>query len=222
MIRVRTPTGSLVERRTAGQGAGERGLAGVPEPLVRHFPTFSRALKRSVDPEARAWLDGERGEQKTARVIERVIKRVTGELICDVQLDGENIDLVAVLPTGVFIVEVKHWSGHATFKDDVIFHGGRRPLRVHAQVERQRRKLLELTNLTAPIHGVIVIVENGQLRLKGTPAPGTTPVIWLQGLRRHLLGSRRSPRPTVLAPGEIAAVATTIGRCGEPLDTPTE
>lgn len=206
-----------MERRTAGQGAGERWLAGVPEPLVRHFPTFIRALRRSADPEARPWLDGERGERKTARVIERIIKRVTGELICDIQLDGENIDLVAVLPTGVFIIEVKHWSGHATIKDDVIFHGGRRPLRVHAQVERQRRKLVELTGLSTTIEGVIVIVENGQLRLKGSPAPGTTPVVWLERLRHHVLGSRRSPRPAVLTPGAIAGVAAAIETCGKPL-----
>jgi hypothetical protein len=205
-----------MEKRRAGQGAGERGLEGVSEPLIRHFPTFTRALKRSLDPNARSWLDGERGEQYAARVIERVIKRVTGELICDVLLDQENIDLIAVLPTGIFIVEVKHWTGSATLKDDVIFHGSRRPHRVHAQVERQRRKLIERTKLTQPIEGVIVLVDKGRLMVKGTATPGTTPVIRLEQLRRHLLGNRRSPRPQVLEPYEIAGIAATI-RHGGPL-----
>lgn len=95
--------------------------------MVRHLPTVSRLVAPLVDPEAKPWLAGARGEQRVAAVVEHTIRRHGGELVCDVVVSKESIDLVAVLPTGVFVIEVKHWSGAVTLRDDVMFHGGPSP-----------------------------------------------------------------------------------------------
>src|SRR4051812_3313011 len=125
-----------MERRRAGQGAGEMGLARLPAAMVRNLPTLARRVAPLVDSESRSWLDGEHGEALAASRLQRLLRDVGGELVCDVQVGGENIDLVAVLPTGIFNIEVKHWSGTVTLRNDVMFHGGRQPRRVHDQVER--------------------------------------------------------------------------------------
>ena len=204
-----------MERRRAGQGAGERGLEGAPGWMVKHFPTFTRAAA-ATDPNRRSWIVGERGEQKAGKVLEKLAGRVGGEIVYDVQLDQENVDVLAVMPTGIFIVEVKNWSGRVTFKGDVMFHGGRQPRRVHAQVERQRRKLLDKLQLEYPVEGVIVFIPNEKLSFKGTRDPVSTPTVMLAGLADHVMGTRRQPRPVLLAPYEIAGIATTA-RHGAPL-----
>ena len=183
--------------------------------MVQHAPRLTKALLRS-DPERRSWLVGERGEQRAGKVLEKLASNVGGEIVYDVQLDNENIDVVAVLPTGIFVVEVKNWSGTVTLKNDVMFHGSRTPRRVHAQVVRQRTKLVELLDLKYAVEGVIVFIPNDELKLSGTRAPGTTPVVMLGELGAHLTGTRRDPRPKVLAPYEIGGLATTV-RYGRPL-----
>jgi hypothetical protein len=198
-----------MERRRAGQGAGERGLEGVPEWMTKHIPTFTRAIAKT-DPERRSWIVGERGEQKAGKVLDKLAARVGGEIVYDVQLDGENIDVVAVLPTGIFIVEVKAWTGRVNLKGDVMFHGGRQPRRVHAQVERQKRKLVEQLGLTYPVEGVIVFIPHADLEIKGKRDPESTPIWFLHALPEFLMGTRRSPRPVVLQDWEIGGIATTI------------
>ena len=131
-------------------------------------------------------------------------------------IPDENIDLVAVLPTGVFIVEVKHWSGRVTLKDDVMFHGGKQPRRVHAQVERQRRKLHEQLELPIETRGVIVLVPKGDLTITGEPGEHTTPVIHEWHLPTFLTQTADGPRPVVLRDYEIAGIAALI-RHGAPV-----
>jgi len=160
--------------------------------------------------------------KKAAAVVEKLARSVGGQLVCDVQLDKENIDLVAVLPTGIFIIEVKNWSGRVSLKGDVMFHGGRHPRRVHAQVERQRRKLIEQLDLGYDVHGVIVFTPNDTLRITGHRSPGSTPIVMLAGLADHLVGPKNQRRPTILKPYEVAGLATTIC-CGRKLViTPTD
>lgn len=203
----------MIERRP-GQGAEERGLDGLSPGMLRHLPTVTRMVART-DPERRAFLDGARGEQKVAKVLRRICDKADGELVCDLMLDKENVDLIAVLPTGVFVVEVKHWHGKATLKDEVIFHGGPTPHRVHAQVLRQIKKLTTILELDVPMDGVIVLARNGDLRVRGKAAEGTTPVVMAEDLRRHLVGSHRRPRPHVLDPTQVADVAARL-RAGAP------
>lgn len=90
-----------------------------------------------------------------------------------------------------------------------MFHGGRTPIRVHAQVERQRRYLEETVSLEVPVEGAIVFVENG-LVIKGRPAEGTTPVIMESGLESLLLGPQASRRPIVLEGWQVAGLAASV------------
>lgn len=179
------------------------------------MPTVARIVAPMIDPSSRSWLVGERGERRAAREVERTIARIGGELVCDVPVDGENVNLVAVLPVGICIVEVKHWAGKATLKGDVIFHGGPQPRRIHAQVERQRRKLRARVQLDVPIEGVIVLVPNGALRLTGQQGPHTTPVVMIADLPAHLMRLQRE-RETTLSERAIAGISLRI-RYGGPI-----
>lgn len=199
----------------AGQGACEIGLQHVPAALKRHLPTVTRMVAPMIDPSSRSWLVGERGEQRAAREVQRTIRHIGAELVCDVPAGGENIDLVAVLPIGIFVVEVKHWSGKATLAGDVIFHGGPQPRRIHAQVERQRRKLRARLQLDVPINGVIVLVPNGSLRVTGRRAPDSTPVVMIDDLAAHLMRPQSAHR-AVLSEREVAGIALRI-RYGGPI-----
>lgn len=205
-----------MERRRPGQGAGEMGLSKLPTGFVRAMPTLARKVAPLVDPESRNWLAGEQGEKRAADEVTPIIRRLGGELVCDIKVGDENIDMVAVLPTGVFIIEVKHWSGVVTLRNDVMFRGSRTPHRVHGQVERQRRKLLAILEREVPVEGVIVFVPNADFELKGQAGDGTTPVLLLAALRRFLVESEAGPRPQVLSPVEIAGLAVRM-RHGKPM-----
>lgn len=77
--------------------------------MAKYLPTVSRKVASIIDSKAKNWL--ETGEQIVARRIKRLIRRVGGELGCDVVMRTENIDLVAVMPTGAFVVEAKTGPG---------------------------------------------------------------------------------------------------------------
>jgi len=154
---------------------------------------------------ARTWLQGERGDQEVVGRLDRVARRLGGELLRDIECAGERIGQVAVLPTGVFVLSTLNWTGRATFKGDAVLYDGERHL-LHAEIEDQRATVAACVGFEVPVDGLIVLVDRMRLRTTGAPAAGTTPVVWLDELSGHL--DQRWPPP--LGPGDIVGGAARL------------
>ena len=154
---------------------------------------------------ARTWLQGERGDQEVLGRLDRVARRLGGELLRDIDCAGERVARVAVLPTGVFVLGTLNWTGRAIFKGDAVIYEGERH-HPHSEIEAQRTTLAACVGLEVPVEGLIVLVDRMRLRTTGTPAAGTTAVVWLDELAARL--DQRWPRP--LEPGDVVELAARL------------
>ena len=102
----------------------------------------------------------------------------------DLDLDGENVDHVAVGIAGVFCIEVKNYSGRVDARPNGLFTHGKRNDKVVRQAHRQARLLSEL--LGVPVTPLLVFAGG---RLSGE-AVGKLTVMRASDLLPYLLCQR--------------------------------
>jgi hypothetical protein len=162
----------------------------------------------------RSYLLGAQGEEAVAQTLEARTEGYPVVLLHDRRMPGGrgNIDHLAIAPTGVFVIDAKHWSGKVEVTPA---RPGPRKLLInrsdqtrlvdglHRQVAAVRAALTTTTP-TPPVHGVLCFTK-AQLPSKGT--------LTFDG--HHLLPRRattnrlRKGGPTSLA--QIQAIAQTLG-----------
>lgn len=105
-----------------------------------------------------AWARGAEGEERTARLLERLPKSFS--VRHDLSMPGSraNIDHVVVGPTGVFTIETKNYRGGVRIAGGRLIVGGRRRDGITEQAGRQARVISDLTGVPAR---ALVVVHGG-------------------------------------------------------------
>ncbi|PWN01308.1 hypothetical protein DJ010_19305 [Nocardioides silvaticus] len=94
------------------------------EHAARRMRERAERLHRAAD----LWERGAEGERRTAEAL-AALPAHEWTVFHDVPWPGRaraNIDHVAVGPTGVFVIDAKHWSGSVTVRDGVLRQNGYR------------------------------------------------------------------------------------------------
>lgn len=135
-----------------------------------------RRLSRDLVAQGRGAI----GEDRVGRALAQL---PTGwRLFHDVSLDGENADHVVVSNRGVFVIEVKNYSGTIRVEPWGVVTRGKRNDKIVRQAQRQAHKLREL--LGVEVQPVLVFVG---IDLPPTQV-GRLPVMDESHLTQHLLG----------------------------------
>ncbi len=103
----------------AGESAGSS---------ARRMRERAERLHRAAD----MWERGAEGERRTAEAL-AALPAHEWTVFHDVPWPGRpraNVDHVAVGPTGIFVIDSKHWSGSITVRDDILRQNGYRRDRV--------------------------------------------------------------------------------------------
>lgn len=107
--------------------------------LITAFILLKRTKTRR---RIKALSKGYLGERTVGKTLEKL--PVGWRVFHDLDLDGENADHVVVGSKGVFVFEVKNYSGDVEADPTGLFTHGQRNDKVVRQVHRQARKLHEL------------------------------------------------------------------------------
>ncbi len=157
-------------------------------PWVAGMILFAGAAKAIIEPDhIRAWGIGAKGEEITARELDRLPPPHVS--LHDLRIPGTraNVDHVVIGPGGVFVVETKRMQGKLSVRKDVVYIGGRRT----GMVEEVLRE-------AAAVQTALDRGGYGQLRVQPLlylqkvdagwflPRPGGIPILMGGGLRRHI------------------------------------
>lgn len=100
---------------------------------------------------------GLQGETKMAQVLQNLPSG--WRVLHDLDLGGENVDHLAIGPSGVFNIEVKNHSGKIHASPKGLFNKGRRQDKIVRQTWRQAHKLRELLGVeVVPL--LVFVTEN--------------------------------------------------------------
>ena len=157
-------------------------------PWVAGMILFAGAAKAIAEPDhIRAWGIGAKGEEITARELDRLPAPHVS--LHDLRIPGTraNVDHVVIGPGGVFVVETKRMQGKLSVRKDVVYIGGRRTGMVE---EVMREAGAVKTALDRGGYGHVRVqpllylqkVDAGWL----LPRPGGIPILMGGGLRRHI------------------------------------
>jgi hypothetical protein len=113
----------------------------------------------------RSFLKGAEGEETVARSLSFLPADCT--VFNDLQLDvkGPCFDHIVVVPSGIFVIETKNWSGEITFQNGQVLCNGRTPSRPPIkQVKEEAAALLHYLSASgcpeAPVYPVVCFVGN--------------------------------------------------------------
>lgn len=157
---------------------------------------------------AELWERGAEGERRTAEAL-AALPAHEWTVFHDVPWPGRaraNIDHVAVGPTGVFVIDSKHWSGAVTVRDGVLRQNGyRRDKTVSGAVEASSAVHSLLPSVRRKdVHPVLCFVRDEPLR----ELIGTVVVTSKAALVRDL-----QVRPLVFLPEERERIAWELELC---------
>jgi Nuclease-related domain len=166
----RTPlvaTAGLIAGTLAAQAGFPRaGLAGVAVAALVGW-----RLRFGPSSQARAWQRGAKGEQRTARLLDR-LGREGYVSFHDLAMPGSpaNLDHLVVGPSGVFVIDSKQWTGEVHQSvDGLVWHNHYRLDRTLASIHWQAETLGRL--LGVPIAPLICVhgahIQHGGLRVQG-------------------------------------------------------
>jgi hypothetical protein len=157
-----------------------------------------------------AWDTGGEGERLTAAALEPL--RAEGFVVFHdraIPMSVANVDHVIVGPSGVWVIETKHYKGRIRVdRGDLVVAGHRRP----GVVEEVEREGHAVARVVAP-HGVkpIIVVHRGEFQLLGWPnlrgVPVVTPKEAVKRIRRG---------EVILTSDQIADIAAQIDRALPP------
>lgn len=169
---------------------------------------LSRAA--GVHSEERAWRMGAKGEELVGKELAKLDAR--WHVLHSIPIgDNADIDHLVIGPPGIFSLNAKHHN-YAT----VLVEGDLVTVNGHPQpyVEKSRREarrvshvLSEAAGMDLAAHGVVVVVNAGQLTVHKQPAD-----VLVIGQRR----TRRAEEPT-RRPESQARVTTDLGTCRCPI-----
>jgi hypothetical protein len=128
-------------------------------------------LRFRPSEQARAWQHGARGEQQTARLLDR-LGRDGYMVLHDLAMpdSAANVDHLVIGPSGLFVIDSKQWTGEVhQGADGLVWHNHYRLDRTLATVRWQAETLGRLLGIpVAPllcVHGAHV--QGGGLRAQG-------------------------------------------------------
>lgn len=150
---------AIHERRAAADAAATRSRWGFAAPLVDSFT----GPKQSTQ----AWAKGAEGEARLGAFLESELAGVA-IVLHDRRIPGRNanIDHIAVGPTGVWVIDAKHYRGRVE-KRDV---GGllRTDVRVFVDGRDQTKLVAKLTPQTDAVRGALTgTLEFSRLSIRG-------------------------------------------------------
>ena len=160
-------TAGLIAGTLAAQaGLPRAGLAGVAVAALVGW-----RLRFRPSSQARAWQRGARGEQRTARLLDR-LGREGYVSFHDLAMPGSpaNLDHLVVGPSGVFVIDSKQWTGSVHQSNDgLMWHNHYRLDRTLASIRWQAETLGRL--LGVPVAPLICVhgahIQHGGLRVQG-------------------------------------------------------
>ena len=176
----------------------------------------------------RAWPRGAEGEEGAGRRLEKLLQGSGVRLLHDRQVPGAHASLyhVAVGPTGVTLIDTKHWRGKVRVRRGRLWVADRDRTEIIERLRRQMEviRLGLATCQDIPVNGAICWIEVdglpwlGRLRVDGVPIAG--PRRLAENLRKpgsvsparvghvaRLLDSRLPPFNQVRRGGEVLHVA---------------
>lgn len=186
------PTNDLTTN-TAGGGAARKAAE-----LKDGTPVFLRVLDRAVGirTEDRSWVEGAKGERRTAKALARLEKR-GWFILHDVTVGsrGANIDHVAIGPPGVFVIDTKYTSKKVEVHADTLKFGGYRRTKYVTAMWHQRdlasARLAAAVGFAVPVQPVLCLVTTNPMKIRGKIAG-----LWIchaEGIVRMLHKADRHP-----------------------------
>jgi hypothetical protein len=185
----------------------------------RRKEVFGRLLApvvRAVAGERRsttAWGRGGRGEEVVGISLNRAIGG-DGFVLHDRSIPGtrSNIDHIAVVPSGIWVIDTKRYSGLVEQRDlggwftsrPALFVNGRNRTPLIPAVVRQMARIGEIVGTAMPVHGVLCFTE-AEWRPLGRPFAIDHVTVTSE---RRLARSLRRPGP--LDPIDLRALATEL------------
>lgn len=168
---------------------------------ARRMRERAERLQRAADQ----WERGAEGERRTADVL-AALPAEQWTVLHDVRWPGRpraNIDHVVVGPTGVFVIDTKHWSGRITIRDGVLRQNGYRRDKAVAGAAEAAAAIAALVPdvRRSDVHAVLCFVPRAQptTNVGGVVATSTD----------ELLDQLRA-RPVALAPATRQRVASDL------------
>lgn len=150
----------------------------------------------SDDPQAtKAWGQGAVGEERLAKILNR-LSGAQLHLLHDRRIPRTraNIDHIAVAPSGVYVIDAKHYSGRVERRKPLfarsasLLVGGRDQTKLVPGIEKQVEVVRDATSSLAPlpIKGVLCFVgaEWGLFRQPFTV--GAVDILWPEALAKRL------------------------------------
>jgi hypothetical protein len=159
-------------------------------------------LRFRPSTQARAWQRGAHGERQTARLLDR-LSRDGYQVFHDLAMPGSpaNIDHLVVGPSGVFVIDSKHWTGQVhQSADGLIWHNHYRLDRALATIGWQALTVGRL--LSIPV-APLLCVHGAHVQGDGLRAQGVAIVP--ASLLRSALGFDR-----VLSDADVELYAATV------------
>lgn len=199
------------ERRRAGDEARRRAVFGRLAPLVR--------LLVGPKPSTEAWGRGAAGEERVGPWLDGALGR-HGVVLHDRALPRRrsNIDHLAVVPSGIWVIDTKHYRGRLERRDvggwfvphPRLFVAGRDQSRLLASARRQQGEVTAVIGAGPPVR-VALCFTGVELALFARPftLEGVL-VTWPRALARRLAA------PGPLRPDERAALADRLARAFPP------
>jgi hypothetical protein len=157
----------------AGALAGQAGLAKTLATLAGLTAATLLAWRLRFTPseQVQAWQRGAHGEQQTARLLDRL----GGDgyvVLHDLAMPDsrDNVDHLVIGPSGLFVIDSKHWTGSVQQSaDGLLWHNHYRLDHTLATIRWQAQTLGQLLGVpVAPllcVHGALV--QGGGLRAQG-------------------------------------------------------
>ena len=199
------------ERRRAGDEARRRAVFGRLAPLVR--------LLAGPKPSTEAWRVGAAGEERVGHWLDGEVGG-RGVVLHDRALPRQraNIDHLAVVPSGVWVIDTKHYRGTLARRDvggwflprPRLFVAGRDQSRLLASARRQQAVVAGVVGAGSPVQVALCFIGIERALLTRPFTLEGVLVTWPGALARTLAA------PGPLGPAESAALATRLARAFPP------
>jgi len=141
---------------------------------IRRRQRFGRLLASLVKgitgeaPSTRAWERGGHGEERVGAFLSRAL-RASGVILHDRSIPGSraNIDHIAIVPSGVWIIDTKRYSGRVERRhvggwfnrQPALFVNGRNRTDLLSGIARQGRTVAQVTGASPPLRSVLCFVD---------------------------------------------------------------